>query len=114
MARLPFGTALALAQRTLSAPLAAVLGAEHVAMLEWFTLNALGLRGPTRVEALAELLATNGLDDAAARDHVAGLERGGLVETADGVVSLTPAGRTRYTELRDRIGRVTTRIFEQF
>ncbi len=114
MAKLPFGTALALAQRTLSAPLAAVLGREQVAMLEWFTLNALGLRGPTRIEILAELLATNGLDGAAAQDHVAAMERTGLVETADDVVSLTPAGRTRYTELRDRIGLVTTRIFEQF
>jgi hypothetical protein len=114
MAKLPFGTALALAQRTLSAPLAAVLGAEHVEMRDWFTLNALGLRGPTRLEVLVDLLATNGLDAAAARDLVAGLEHAGLVVVDDGVVSLTASGTARYTHLRDRIGLVTTRIFEQF
>jgi hypothetical protein len=114
MAKLPFGTALALAQRTLSAPLAAVLGDEHVEMREWFTLNALGLRGPTRIEVLADLLATNGLDAAAARDLVGGLERSGLVAVDEGVVSLTSSGADRYAHLRDRIGLVTTRIFEQF
>jgi DNA-binding MarR family transcriptional regulator len=118
MAKLPFGTALALAQRNLSAPLAAVLGTEQVEMREWFTLNALGLRGPARLEVLADLLATNGLDAAAARDLIAGLERAGLVAVddgvVDGVVSLTASGTARYTHLRDRIGLVTTRIFDQF
>ena len=112
--RLPFGTALALAQRTLTAPLAAVLGRENLGMREWFTLNALGLRGATRMEVLAGLLATNGLDASAARDLVAAMEDSGLVEVRGGVVSLTQAGTARYTSLRDRIGQVTTRIFEQF
>jgi hypothetical protein len=111
---LPFGTALALAQRTLSAPLAAVLRTEHLGMREWFTLNGLGLRGSTRMEVLADLLATNGLDAAAARDLVAGMENSGLVEVRGGVVSLTQAGTARYTSLRDRISQVTTRIFERF
>jgi hypothetical protein len=83
-------------------------------MRDWFTLNALGLRGPTRLEVLVDLLATNGLDAAAARDLVAGLEHAGLVVVDDGVVSLTASGTARYTHLRDRIGLVTTRIFEQF
>jgi DNA-binding MarR family transcriptional regulator len=112
--KLPFGTALALAQRTLSAPLAAVLGTENLDMREWFTLNALGLRGPTRMEVLADLLATNGLDASAARDLVAAMESSGLVEVRGGVVSLTQAGAARYTSLRDRISQVTNRIFEQF
>jgi len=112
--KLPFGTALALAQRTLSAPLAAVLNAENLAMPQWFTLNALGLRGSTRTEILADLLATNGLDATAARDLVAALDASGLVDVRDGVVSLTPAGTARYVGLRDRIGLVTARIFEQF
>jgi hypothetical protein len=112
--KLPFGTALALAQRTLTAPLAAVLSAENLGMREWFTLNALGLRGSTRMEVLADLLATNGLDDSAARDLVAAMETSGLVEVRGSVVSLTQAGTTRYTSLRDRIGQVTTRIFEPF
>ena len=112
--RLPFGTALALAQRTLAAPLAAVLGSENMAMLEWFTLNALGLRGSTPTEALANLLATNGLDAAAAQALLTTLGNAGLVEVRDSVASLTPAGNVRYTELRDRIDQVTTRIFAQF
>lgn len=112
--RLPFGTALALAQRTLAAPLAAVLGAENVAMPEWFTLNALGLRGSTPMKALANLLATNGLDAAVVQDLLTTLGNSGLVELRDGVASLTTAGNVRYTELRDRIDQVTTRIFEQF
>jgi hypothetical protein len=112
--KLPFGTALALAQRTLAAPLAAVLNAENLAMPQWFTLNALGLRGSTRTEILAELLATNGLDAAATRDLVEAMHASGLVDIRDGVVCLTPAGTARYTGLRDRINLVTARIFEQF
>jgi hypothetical protein len=83
-------------------------------MPQWFTLNALGLRGPTSLDDLAHLLATNGLDAAAARDLVATMETSGTVEVRGGVVSLTPAGTVRYTGLRDRIGVVTARIFEQF
>jgi hypothetical protein len=112
--KLPFGTALALAQRTLSAPLAAVLSIENVGMREWFTLNALGLRGSTRMDVLADLLATNGSDASAARDLVATMENSGLVEVRDGAVSLTQAGTARYTSLRDRISQVTTRIFDRF
>lgn len=112
--RMPFGTALALAQRVLTAPLAAVLGAEGMAMPAWFTLNALGLRGPSPVEVLSGLLATNGLDEPAVRGLLGELSRSGLVEDHDGVVSLTADGTARYTEMRDRIGTVTTRIFAQF
>src|SRR4051794_19568202 len=112
--RLPFGTALALAQRTLAAPLAAVLSAEDTTMPEWFTLNALGLRGSTPVGVVSNLLATNGLDAAAVRELLGALGSAGLVEERDGVVSLTTAGATRYARLRDRIDVVTTRIFEQF
>ncbi|MFU8872841.1 MarR family winged helix-turn-helix transcriptional regulator [Micromonospora sp. SL4-19] len=112
--KLPFGTALALAQRTLAAPLAAVLSNENLGMQEWFTLNGLGLRGSIRMEVLAGLLATNGLDASAARDHVAAMEDAGLVEVRAGAVSLTQAGAARYASLRDRIGQVNTRIFEQF
>jgi hypothetical protein len=112
--RLPFGTALALAQRVLAAPLAAVLSAEDTTMPAWFTLNALGLRGPSPVAVLSGLLATNGLDDPAVRNLLTELARSGLVEERDGVVSLTAGGTARYTGLRDRIENVTTRIFEQF
>jgi DNA-binding MarR family transcriptional regulator len=113
-ARLPFGTALALAQRTLTAPLTAVLTAENVTMPEWFTLNALGLRGSTPTPVLSNLLATNGLDAAAVRELLTALGSAGLVEVRDDVVSLTTAGTARYTQLRDRINLVTTRIFEHF
>jgi len=112
--RLPFGTALALAQRTLAAPLAAVLSAEDTTMPAWFTLNALGLRGPTPTEVVANLLATNGLNIAAVRELLAALGGAGLVDERDGVVSLTVAGTARYAELRDRIDSVTTRIFQNF
>lgn len=114
VSKLPFGTALALAQRTLSAPLAAILATENLGMPEWFTLNALGLRGTTRTEVLADLLATNGLDAPATRELVAAMENCGLVEVRAGVVSLTPAGTARYANLRARISPATTRIFEQF
>ncbi|GAB3838011.1 hypothetical protein GCM10027610_041130 [Dactylosporangium cerinum] len=112
--RLPFGTALALAQRTLTAPLVTVLDAEGLTMPAWFTLNALGLQGPTPTEALSNLLATNGLDTAAVAELLAALADAGLVDVDDGVASLTTAGTARYTQLRDRIGAVTTRIFERF
>jgi DNA-binding MarR family transcriptional regulator len=112
--RLPFGTALALAQRTLAAPLAAVLSAENLRMPEWFTLNALGLRGSTPMEILSNLLATNDLDAAAVQQLLMALSDAGLVEVRDSVVSLTTTGNLRYTELRGRIDVVTTRIFEHF
>jgi DNA-binding MarR family transcriptional regulator len=112
--KLPFGVALALAQRTLTAPLAAVLSTEDLAMPQWFTLNTLGLRGPTRMAALSDLLATNGLDAAAAKELIAALSVIGLVDLHDDTVSLTPKGTARYTGLRDRISAVNTRIFDQF
>lgn len=112
--RLPFGTALALAQRTLTAPLVTLLDAENVAMPEWFTLNALGLRGSIPTGVLADLLATNGLDAEAVHDLLTASSDAGLVEVRDGVVSLTAAGTARYTELRDRIEQVTRRLFERF
>jgi DNA-binding MarR family transcriptional regulator len=112
--RLPFGTALALAQRVLAAPLAAVLNAEGMAMPVWFTLNALGLQGPSPVEALSGLLATNGLSDPAVRSLLGELADAELVDEREGVVSLTASGAARYTQMRDRIETVTIRIFEQF
>ena len=112
--KLPFGTALALAQRTLTAPLAAFLETEKLAMPEWFTLNALGLRGPARLEALAGLLATNGLNEQATRALIASLDDAGLVRTDAGVLSLTPVGAYRYAALRDRIGLINASIFEGF
>lgn len=112
--RPPFGTALALAQRTLAAPLAAVLESEDLTMPQWFTLNALGLRGPTPAPALSGLLATNGLDIAAVEELLIGLGNAGLVEVHGDTVSLTAAGTARYTHLRARIDEVTTRIFEHF
>jgi DNA-binding MarR family transcriptional regulator len=113
-ATLPFGTALALAQRTLTAPLAAVLDSENTTMPAWFTLNALGLRGSTPTAILSDLLATNGLDAAAVQSLLNELSNSGFLDIRDDVASLTEAGTTRYTQLRDRINAVTTRIFEQF
>ncbi|MFC4999347.1 hypothetical protein ACFPIJ_16040 [Dactylosporangium cerinum] len=91
-----------------------MLDAEGLTMPAWFTLNALGLQGPTPTEALSNLLATNGLDTAAVAELLAALADAGLVDVDDGVASLTTAGTARYTQLRDRIGAVTTRIFERF
>jgi hypothetical protein len=48
------------------------------------------------------------------RELLGALGSAGLVEARAGVVSLTTGGATRYTELRNRIDVVTTRIFEQF
>jgi len=42
------------------------------------------------------------------------MDASGLVRVHDGVASLTPAGTTRYTALRDRIDLVTARIFGQY
>jgi DNA-binding MarR family transcriptional regulator len=83
-------------------------------MPQWFTLNSLGLRGAARIEALADLLATNGLDAADTANLVAAMNTAGLVEADSGMVALTPAGANRYAEVRDRINLVTGRIFEQF
>ncbi|MFI5909376.1 MarR family winged helix-turn-helix transcriptional regulator [Dactylosporangium sp. NPDC051541] len=111
---LPFGTALALAQRVLTASLSAALDTENVTMPQWFTLNALGLRGSTSTQVLSNLLATNGLDPAAVQELLTTLDRAGLVEVRDGVVLLTTAGAARHAGLRDRIDLVTSRIFERF
>ncbi len=111
---LPFGTALALAQRTLSAPLSAILEDERLPMLEWFTLNALGLRGPMPTAVVTGLLAGNGVDSSAALELLARMDSSGLVELHADVVSLTDAGVARYTRARDRINEVTARIFEPF
>ena len=111
---LPFGTALALAQRTLTAPLIAILADEDIEMPAWFTLNALGLRGSAPVPILAGLLRPNGLDEDQAGRLFASLSAAGLVEQVDGGVSLTPSGRSRYEALRDRITAAGSRLFAAF
>jgi DNA-binding MarR family transcriptional regulator len=113
-APLPFGTALALAQRTITAPLDGIREAERTTAPAWFTLIALAMRGPSTADALAGLLATNGLDRTAVGDLLATMERDGLVEVDDGAVALTAAGTARHAHLRDRIGAIAARVAERF
>ena len=108
---LPFGTALALAQRYLARQFNQSMEALGLAAVEWFTLNALGLRGPTLPTAnMAGLLATNGLDQAGVDALLAHMTRRGLIETTSTTATLTAAGRARFEEVRDALdadGRAT-------
>ena len=61
--RLPFGTAMALAERNLRGPLIRILTEEDLEPGAWFTLNALGLRGGTSTTTVKELLFSSGYDD---------------------------------------------------
>ena len=112
---LPFGTAIALAQRTLTTSLHEVLGSDGLADVEWFALNALGLRGSELpVDDLAALLATNGLD----RPHVEALlddlAGRGLVERTASDVRLTEDGRVRYAGVQKRIALRSAEVFGRF
>jgi len=99
---LPFGTALALAQRYLTHQLNQTIDACGLPAVEWFTLNALGLRGPTLPTAtLANLLASNGLDRPAVDALLASMAGRGLVETSAAATTLTGAGRARFEQVRD-------------
>ena len=98
---LPFGTALALAQRYLARQFTQTITSCGLPAVEWFTLNALGLRGPTLpVATLTDLSATNGLDAAAVNALLADMAGRGLAERAGGTVTLTVAGKARYEEVR--------------
>jgi DNA-binding MarR family transcriptional regulator len=108
---LPFGTALALAQRYLARQFNQTMEALGLPAVEWFTLNGLGLRGPTLPTAtIADLLATNGLERSAVDALLADMARRGLIETAASTATLTAAGRARFEEVRDALdadGRAT-------
>ena len=110
---LPFGTAMALAERNLRGPLLRILAEENLGPGAWFTLNALGLRGPIPAATVKELLGTNGYDGPGVDALLARLAADGLVEVGE-QVRLTPAGAERYRALRDRIGKVTGRVFSLF
>jgi DNA-binding MarR family transcriptional regulator len=111
---LPFGTAMALAERNLRGPLLRILTEEGLEPGAWFTLNALGLRGATSPSTVKELLFTNGYGDPGVDALVARLAADGLIEVREERLRLTPAGAERYTALRDRIGTVTGRVFSLF
>ena len=111
---LPFGTAMALAERNLRGPLLRILTDEDLEPGAWFTLNALGLRGAMPAATVKELLSTNGYDGPGVDALLARLAADGLVEVRDERLRLTPAGAERYTALRDRIGEATGRVFSLF
>ena len=112
--RLPFGTAMALAERNLRGPLIRILTEEDLEPGAWFTLNALGLRGGTPTTTVKELLFTSGYDDPSVDALLARLAADGLIEDGDEQLSLTPAGAERYASVTDRIGTVTGRVFSLF
>ena len=110
---LPFGTAMALAERNLRGPLTQILTEEDLEPGAWFTLNALGLRGTTPAATIKELLSTNGYDHASVDALLARLATVGLIEDGDELL-LTPAGAERYASVSDRIGTATRRVFSLF
>jgi DNA-binding MarR family transcriptional regulator len=111
---LPFGTALALAQRYLTRQLNQTIDARGLPAVEWFTLNALGLRGPTLPTAtLADLSATNGLDRPAVDALLADMAERGLVETTAAATTLTGAGRARFEEVRDALATNARQTFSR-
>lgn len=111
---LPFGTAMALAERNLRGPLQRILADEALDPGAWFTLNALGLRGPTPRYFLRAMLGTNGYDERGADELISVLAAWGLVEGDDDALRLTDAGAERYAAVSGRIGEVTRRIFTLF
>ncbi|TCC65664.1 hypothetical protein E0H73_01625 [Kribbella pittospori] len=111
---LPFGTAMALAERNLRGPLTRILTDEDLEPGAWFTLNALGLRGTTPKKTVKELLATSGYDGPRADAMLGRLAAGGLIEDRDEQLHLTPAGADRYTSVRDRIATASGRVFSLF
>ena len=112
---LPFGTAMALAERNLRQPLVRILAEEQLAANEWFTINALGLRGAMPRVVLKDLLSTNGNDAADVEVLLSGLATDALVEDGDdGRLRLTSGGRQRFDSISDRVAAVTGRIFGLF
>ena len=111
---LPFGTAMALAERNLRGPLTRILTEEDLEPGAWFTLNALGLRGTTPTRTVKDLLSTSGYDGPRADALLARLAAVGLIEDGDELLRLTAAGAERYASVIDRIGTVTRRVFSLF
>lgn len=111
---LAFGTAMALAERNLRGPLLRILSEEDLEPGAWFTLNALGLRGAIPAATVKELLSTNGYDGPGVDALLSRLAADGLIIEVGEQVRLTPAGAERYAALRDKIGKVTNRVFSLF
>ncbi|HEY3880248.1 MAG TPA: hypothetical protein VGM12_16765 [Trebonia sp.] len=109
-----FGTALAFAERTLTATLRAHLAERGVAPETWYALRLMGSRGPqVPRESLSRDLAGSRSLGTSAADVLARLEAGGLIR-GDAYLDLTAEGEALYRDLREYVTRPAFALLSQF
>jgi DNA-binding MarR family transcriptional regulator len=112
---LPFGTALAFAERALTASLKAFLAERDVTPHTWYALNVTARRGPLPVDALrSDLEQARDASPASVRELLDRLASDGLIDLGSGEATLTADGEALYRSLRDAIAARTARLLEPF
>lgn len=110
-----FGTALAFAERALTATLREHLAQRDTKPETWYALRLIATRGPalSRQALSQDLAGSPTLDADSTRDLLARLEADGLIRGGANV-DLTAEGEARYSSLREYIAGPTVRLLSQF
>jgi hypothetical protein len=112
---IPFGQALAFAERTLSVVLRKHLGERQIKPETWYALQLIATRGPglSREELSRVLASSPTMTPDSTGELLARLETEGLIH-GDAIVDLTPAGADFHADLREYVGVPTARLLGEF
>jgi DNA-binding MarR family transcriptional regulator len=107
------GQVIGQTERAIRALLDLVLTENEIAFESWVGIRLVATTRPPRDRAAFAAEMANGLkiDDSAAASVLRDLVTDGLLGEADGVISLTPAGRTRYERIAARVGDITEQLY---
>jgi DNA-binding MarR family transcriptional regulator len=110
-----FGTALAFAERTLSAVLHQHLAQRGTSPGTWYAFKLIATRGPgiAREALIRDLEGSRDLGGGTAHDVLARLEAEGMI-SGDARVDLTPAGEAEFRSLREYVTAPTIRLLSEF
>ena len=109
-----FGQALGMAERTLSANLAAHLDERDTEPETWYALQLIATRGPRLArEELTSVLESRNFDADSVRELLARLDAEGLI-TGNAEVDLTGEGKALHGSLRAYIAGPTVELLSQF
>jgi hypothetical protein len=109
-----FGQSLAFAEQTLSDVLVSHLSLRSVEPGTWYALKLIEGRGPTvpRAQLITDLSRSRTLNDDLAAQVLTQLDTDGLIH-GDDEISLTPAGKAFFADLRAYVFEPTARLLGQ-
>jgi hypothetical protein len=109
-----FGSALGLAERTLSANLRSHLAERDTEPETWYALQLIATRGPGLArKELIGVLESPSFDARSVRELLAGLESEGLIR-GEAELDLTDGGKALHGSLREYIAGPTVELLSEF